>query len=70
MSILLTEGNGELNRAFRGNPALKDRFDALSLSKRRDYAEHIGAAKREETRQKRLEQAIPMILEGIGRNDK
>jgi len=60
----------ELSRAFRENPALKDRFDALSLSKRRDYAEYIGSAKREGTRQNRLEQAIPMILEGIGRNDK
>lgn len=60
----------ELNHAFRENPALKDCFDALSLSRRRDYAEHIGSAKREETRQQRLEQSIPMILEGIGRNDK
>jgi len=60
----------ELNRAFKENPALKDQFDAMSLSKRRDYAEHIGSAKREDTRQSRLEQAVPMILEGIGRNDK
>ncbi len=60
----------ELSLAFRNNPALKDQFESLSLSKRRDYAEHIGSAKREETRQQRLEQSIPMILEGIGRNDK
>ena len=60
----------ELSLAIRNNPALKDQFESLSLSKRRDYAEHIGSAKREETRQQRLEQSIPMILEGIGRNDK
>lgn len=60
----------ELKQAFRNNPALKDQFEALSLSKKRDYSDHIGSAKREETRQQRLEQAIPMILEGIGRNDK
>lgn len=60
----------ELMSAFRNNPALKDHFEALPLSKKRDYAEHIGSAKREETRQQRLEQAIPMILEGIGRNDR
>jgi uncharacterized protein YdeI (YjbR/CyaY-like superfamily) len=60
----------ELQLAFRNSPALKDQFDALSLSKRKNYAEHIGSAKREETRQQRLEKAIPMILEGIGRNDK
>lgn len=60
----------ELKLAFRNIPVLKDQFEALSLSKRRDYAEHIGTAKREETRQQRLEQAIPMIMAGIGRNDK
>jgi len=60
----------ELKLAFRNKPGLKDQFEALSLSKRRAYAEHIGSAKREETRQQRMEQAIPMILEGIGRNDK
>ncbi len=60
----------ELMLAFGNNPALKDHFEALSQSKKRDYAEHIGSAKKEETRQQRLEQAIPMILEGIGRNDK
>ena len=32
--------------------------------------DHIGSARREETRQQRLEQSVPMILEGIGRNDK
>jgi uncharacterized protein YdeI (YjbR/CyaY-like superfamily) len=60
----------ELKIAFRNNPALKDHFEALSLSKKRDYAEHIGSAKREETRKQRLEQAIPKILGGVGRNDK
>jgi uncharacterized protein YdeI (YjbR/CyaY-like superfamily) len=30
----------------------------------------VGSAKREETRQQRLQKVIPMILEGIGMNDK
>ena len=60
----------ELERAFSQNPALKDSFEALSLSNRREYAEHVGSAKREETRQLRLEKSIPMILEGIGLSDK
>lgn len=60
----------ELEGAFSQNPALKDSFNALSLSKRRDYAEHVGSAKREETRKKRLEKVIPMIQEGIGLNDR
>jgi len=60
----------ELERAFSQDPALKDIFNLLSLSKRREYAEHVGSAKREETRQQRLEKVIPMIFEGIGLSDK
>ncbi len=60
----------ELEQAFKEDPALKDIFDALSLSKRREYAEHVASAKREETREKRLTKIIPMIIEGIGLNDK
>ena len=60
----------ELKNALSQDPALRDNFNALSLSKRREYAEHVGSAKREETRQQRLERIIPMILEGIGLSDK
>jgi uncharacterized protein YdeI (YjbR/CyaY-like superfamily) len=60
----------DLERAFSQDPALKDIFNLLSLSKRREYAEHVGSAKREETRQQRLEKVIPMIFEGIGLSDK
>lgn len=60
----------ELELAFRSDPSLKKSFDALTLSKKRDYAEHVGSAKGEETRQQRLEKVIPMILGGIGLNDK
>ena len=60
----------ELEEALSQNPALKDSFYAMSLSKRREFAEHVGSAKREETRKQRLEKVIPMIQEGIGLNDK
>jgi len=60
----------ELQEAFRRDPALKDAFDALSLTSKRDFAEHVDSAKREETRKQRLEKVIPMILEGVGLNDK
>ena len=60
----------ELEQAFKEDPALKDIFDALSLSKRREYAGHVASAKREETREKRLTKIIPMIIEGIGLSDK
>jgi uncharacterized protein YdeI (YjbR/CyaY-like superfamily) len=60
----------ELEKALVRDPALKDRFEALSFAKRRDFAEHVASAKRQETRQKRLEKILPLILEGIGLNDK
>ena len=60
----------ELERAFRKDPSLKDSFEALSPSKRREYAEYVGLAKLEETRRQRLEKVLPLILEGIGLNDK
>lgn len=60
----------ELERAFNQNPSLKDSFEALSLSRKREYTEYVGLAKREETRLQRLEKVLPLILEGIGLNDR
>ncbi len=52
------------------NPALRTGFEALSKSRQREYAEYISEAKREETQLKRLEKIIPLILAGVGLNDK
>ena len=60
----------DLNTRLDADPSLKMAFENLSLSRRRDYAEHIATAKREETRNARLEKIIPMILRGEGLNDK
>lgn len=60
----------ELQAQLSGNRELKAKFEALSKSKRREYAEYIAEAKREETRQNRLDKIIPMILGGLGLNDK
>jgi uncharacterized protein YdeI (YjbR/CyaY-like superfamily) len=60
----------DLNARLDVDPSLKKAFENLSLSRRRDYAEHIATAKREETRNARLEKIIPMILRGEGLNDK
>ena len=43
---------------------------ALSPGKRREYAEYIAEARREDTRNKRLEKIMPMILAGQGLNDR
>ncbi len=60
----------ELKEALASDSQLSELFDQLSLTNRRDYAEHIAEAKREETKQKRLEKIIPMIKKGVGLNDK
>ena len=60
----------ELEQALKRDPSFKKSFEALSISKKREYAEHIGSAKQEETRQQRLQKVIPMVLEGMGLNDK
>lgn len=60
----------ELASALKKDPALRDRFEALTPGKQREFADHVASAKREETRLARVEQIIPLILEGIGLNDK
>ncbi|HBL76029.1 MAG: hypothetical protein A2W90_11475 [Bacteroidetes bacterium GWF2_42_66] len=60
----------ELNRLLSSNLKLKQCFEAFSVAKRREFAEYILAAKREETRLNRLDKVVPMILSGIGLYDK
>ncbi|WP_339610711.1 DUF1801 domain-containing protein [uncultured Planktosalinus sp.] len=60
----------ELKEALEKNTALKQRFDTLTPYKQKEYKEHIGSAKQEKTRLNRLEKCIPLILKGIGLNDK
>ena len=60
----------ELEKALDQDPALKDSFKSLSLSKKREYAEYVSSARREETRLSRLQKILPMILEGVGMSDK
>jgi uncharacterized protein YdeI (YjbR/CyaY-like superfamily) len=60
----------ELQKEFNSHPELQVRFDRLNLSRRRDFAEYISLAKQQDTKQKRLEKIIPMIMQGVGLNDK
>ena len=48
----------ELEAAFGAEPALRERFDALSFSRRRDLAAPIAEAKKPETRAARLAKAL------------
>jgi uncharacterized protein YdeI (YjbR/CyaY-like superfamily) len=60
----------ELQNALNQSEALQKQFNQLSLSCKREYAEYIMEAKREDTKLRRLDKIIPMILEKSGLNDK
>lgn len=60
----------ELIEALASDAKLSEIFDRLNLTSKREFAEHISEAKREETRRKRLQKIIPMIKDGLGLNDK
>lgn len=51
----------ELEAAFAAEPALRERFEALSFSRRRDLAGPISEAKKPETRAARLEKALSAL---------
>ncbi len=60
----------ELESAFSDDPALETAFKNLTPGKQREYCEHIIEAKREATKQSRLEKITPMIKSGAGLHDK
>ena len=59
-----------LQQAFDADQELKEKYEAFTLGKKRDYADYISEAKREATKQSRLEKIIPMIKSGVGLHDK
>jgi len=60
----------ELQSILNADSGLSDSFQTLSPSKQREYCEYIETAKRNATKQTRLEKIIPMITDGVGLNDK
>jgi hypothetical protein len=44
---------------------VRDDFDALSFTHRKEYVRWIEEAKREETRERRLAQAVEMLRDGV-----
>jgi len=53
----------KLNEAFSKDKNLKSAFELLTPGKQKEYSLYIIDAKREETKQKRLEKIIPIIIE-------
>lgn len=60
----------ELESEISKDKELKQAFEKLSASCKREYCEHISEAKKEATKIRRLEKIIPMILEQKGLHDK
>ncbi|MBW1295149.1 YdeI/OmpD-associated family protein [Aquimarina litoralis] len=59
-----------LKVALEQNNDLKTCFHKLTPFKQKEYMEYIVTAKRDATKDSRLNKIIPMILQGIGLNDK
>jgi hypothetical protein len=57
-----------LAAALAADPQAKVIFDGLAFTHRKEYARWIAEAKRDETRQRRVEQAVVMIKEGKTRS--
>lgn len=51
----------ELEAALAEHPELRERFDALSFSRRRELADPVREAKKPETRAARLEKALAQL---------
>ena len=57
-----------LASALRKNKKAQATFDAFSYTNKKDYVDWITEAKSDDTRQKRLDQAIEWMAEGKSRN--
>ena len=59
-----------LKSAIDKDKTFKSAFEKLTPGKQREYAAYIGDAKREATKESRLEKIVPMVINGIGLYDK
>jgi uncharacterized protein YdeI (YjbR/CyaY-like superfamily) len=60
----------ELQQRLDGDAAFRAAFDALTPGRRREYNLHFGGAKKQETRQRRIDDCAPAILAGKGLRDR
>ena len=60
----------ELQKAMRRHKGATAAFKNLRRGLQREYADYIATAKRDETKQKRIAKILPMIVAGVGLNDK
>jgi len=55
----------ELKKLLAQNVKAKRFFDSLSYTNRKEYAVWISSAKKEETREKRLNETLQKLLKGL-----
>lgn len=60
----------ELEAVFSNHPETRAAYRALRPAQRREFVTYIREAKRSETKQRRVEKIVPMILAGEGLNDR
>ena len=60
----------ELRAAFDENREAAKEFDRLRPGLKREYAEYVADARRADTKQRRIEKILPMIIAGVGLNDR
>jgi uncharacterized protein YdeI (YjbR/CyaY-like superfamily) len=60
----------EFQRALGENSALRNAFEELTPGRQRAYLLHFSSAKQAKTREARIEKCTPMILDGLGLDDR
>jgi Bacteriocin-protection, YdeI or OmpD-Associated/Domain of unknown function (DUF1905) len=55
----------DLASALEADPAVRETFDGLSYTHRKEYVRWIEDAKRDETRTRRIAKAVEMLREGV-----
>jgi uncharacterized protein YdeI (YjbR/CyaY-like superfamily) len=60
----------EIQNLLDTNASFRNAFESFSPGKRREFAEHVAQPKNESTRLSRLEKITPLVMQGIGLNDK
>jgi len=60
----------ELNNAINANKSLFKSFKNLTPGRQREYCEYISEAKRETTKQTRIEKITPLLIKGVGLHDR
>ena len=77
IGVSLTAGRKQQNQSLRGDSGVAPKktveeilANARYFGTEQEYASYVAEAKRETTRLNRVEKALPMILDGVGLNDR